>query len=166
MKVHDDHLYHGAALIQIAEHPQFTAINSLKLKAKPLRSAYVINNEIAIYLKYASESVDPFSEYVFTFTKQHLKELSQIKKRVDKFFLALVCVEDREICCLSYEDLVELIKNRKSAKGASENQYTILVTVPQGQSLRVYVNAPGVKKTMLGKPLIIRRKDFPNRLFV
>ncbi len=31
MTIHDDHMYHGAALIQIAEHPQFTAINSLKL---------------------------------------------------------------------------------------------------------------------------------------
>ena len=29
MKIRDDHMFHGAALIQIAEHPRFTAINSL-----------------------------------------------------------------------------------------------------------------------------------------
>jgi len=31
MNIDDNHMYHGAALIQIAEHPQFTAINSLKV---------------------------------------------------------------------------------------------------------------------------------------
>ena len=30
MKIAQYHLYHGAALIQIAEHPSFTAINILK----------------------------------------------------------------------------------------------------------------------------------------
>lgn len=34
MKIHDDHLYHGAALTQIAEDDQFTAINALKLGGK------------------------------------------------------------------------------------------------------------------------------------
>lgn len=34
MKIHDDHLYHGAALTQIAEHPLFIAINALKVGGK------------------------------------------------------------------------------------------------------------------------------------
>lgn len=80
-------------------------------------------------------------------------------------FIAMVCVEDREICCLSYDDLFELIKSRETAKGSKENQYTILVTVPAGKSMRVYVNAPGVKKTWLDEPMIFKRKEFPDKIF-
>ena len=32
MNIKDDHFYHGAALIQIAEDKRFTAINALKVK--------------------------------------------------------------------------------------------------------------------------------------
>jgi len=35
MKIADDHLYHGAALLQIAEHAQFTAINRLTTTKRP-----------------------------------------------------------------------------------------------------------------------------------
>ena len=30
MRIDKDHLYYGAAVIQIAEHPSFTAINDFK----------------------------------------------------------------------------------------------------------------------------------------
>ena len=77
----------------------------------------------------------------------------------------VVHTRQTEICCLPYDTLTELIEGRKAEKGAAENQYTILVTVPKGKSLRVYVNAPGKKKTMLGKPLIIKRSAFPDQIF-
>ena len=76
-----------------------------------------------------------------------------------------MCVKDREICCLSYDQLKSLVDRRKAAKGASENQYVILVTAQKNKSLRAYVNAPGVKKTSLGSSLIIGRNSFPDLLF-
>ena len=165
MKVHDDHLYHGASLIQIAEHSQFTAINSLKIKNKTLRTAYKVNNDIGVYLKYAQNPINRFKEYPFKFQAEHLKEFSDIAGVIDRLFLALVCVKAREICCLSYSELVAIIERRKKAKGDDEDQYTILVTIPQRKSMRAYINAPGVKKTMLGSPLIVPRNSFPERLF-
>ena len=48
MHIDDDHLYHGSALIQIAEHPHFTAINSLKVKGKLVRAAYKINDQMEV----------------------------------------------------------------------------------------------------------------------
>ena len=165
MKVHDDHLYHGAALIQIAEHPQFTSINSLKLKGRALRSAYEINDGIGVYLKYAGRPTQSHREYLFTFTKDHLQELLDIHKKLDALFLALVCVKDREICCLSYSELCELIKRRKTAIKTTEDQYAVLVTMPKRKSMRVYVNAPHVKNKMLGKPMIVNRNEFPAKVF-
>lgn len=165
MRIHDDHLYHGAALIQIAEHRHFTAINSLKIKTKILRTAYKINNDIGVYLKYAQNPTKTFKEYVFTFQNEHLRELHNVTEVVDKLFFALVCVQDREICCLSYADLISLINKRKKAKGTDEDQYAILVHIPKGKGMRAYVNAPGVKKKMLGAPLVIARNNFPDGLF-
>ena len=165
MKVDDDHLYHGAALIQIAEHPQFTTINSFKLTTGVSRSAYKINDEIGVYLKYASKPTPAFKEYVFTFRREHLNELKEIALKVEKVFMALVCVAAREICCLPYKPLTDLVAKRRAAKGAAESQYNVLVTLPARKSFRVYINKPGAKKTMLGKPRIINRNDFPDKLF-
>ena len=55
MKIDDDHMYHGAVLLQIAEHPRFTAINTIELSGQKSRSAYRINDRIGIFLKYASK---------------------------------------------------------------------------------------------------------------
>lgn len=165
MKIDDNHLYHGSALIQIAEHKLFTAINSLKAGSKVFHNAYKINNDIGVYLKYGSKPKNPYKEYNFTFSREHQRELRNISKRVQRVYLGLVCVQDREICCLSYDQLNRLITARRHAAGKAESQYTVLVTVPKGKSFRVYVNSPGVKNTILSTPLIVRRRDYPNRIF-
>jgi len=165
MKIHDDHMYHGSALIQIAEHPEFTAINSLKIKGNVVHNSYKINDAIGVHLKYASTPTKAFKEYVFTFPQDELDELSQIAEVCEKLFLGLVCVKDREICCLSYFQLNGLIDARRSAKGGSETQYVVLVTALKSKSLRAYVNAPGVKKKIVGSALIVSRSSFPGGLF-
>jgi len=38
LKLDDNHLYHGGALIQIAEHDKFTAINVLKIGQKNIKT--------------------------------------------------------------------------------------------------------------------------------
>ena len=165
MKIHDDHMYHGAALIQIAEHPQFTAINSLKGKLADYENAYRINSDIAIYLKYAGKPNKAHQEYVFTFNKPNLAELDAIAKVNGKTFLALVCVDAREVCCLNYSELQTLITRRRKAVGKVEDQYTLLVTAQKNEGLHVYVNAPNTKNKKLEKDIIVSRNAFPNDLF-
>ena len=165
MKIHDDHMFHGAALIQIAEHPWFTAINSLKMNGANYSNAYRINDDISVYLKYGSNPNKSFREYQFTFTQAHLAELSAIAQANQKTFLALVCVKGREICCLQYQQLLSLIDQRKSIAGKQEGQYIVLVTIPKNSSMHVYINAPGQKKMKLGKDIIVSRNAFPKVLF-
>ena len=165
MKIDDDHLYHGSALLQITEHPTFTAINSIEVLGQRSRSAYRINDNIGIFLKYASKP-SKIREYPFTFTSKHLKELAVIDDKMASTFIALVCVKDREIACLEYEQLLDLVARRKVSKGTSENQYVVLVTAPAGRQLRAYINAPARKNAILGKPIFIRRLAFPEALFV
>lgn len=165
MKINDDHMYHGAALTQIAEHPAFTAINVFRTRQGASRSAFVINSNIGAYLKYAGKPKRPFGEYVFQFRTEHLLELRKIAKNHRYVYLGLICVKGRQICCLSLEMLNELIGRRQKEKGGEEDQYTILVTIPKGGYFRVYINAPGKKKTWLGDQFKIARRDFPNKFF-
>ncbi len=165
MKIDDDHLYHGSALLQITEHPTFTAINSIDVLGQRSRSAYRINDNIGIFLKYASKP-SRIREYPFTFTSRHLEELAAIDDQMVSTFIALVCVKDREIACLKLEQLLDLVDRRKASKGTFEDQYVVLVTAPAGKRLRVYINAPARRKTILGKSIFIRRRAFPEALFV
>jgi len=166
MHVHDDHMYHGAALIQIAEHEQFTAINALKIQGEVIPVAYRINDDIAVYLKYASKpSANKFKEYPFTFKEDQLEELESIFEANQKLFIALVCVKDRCICCISYDQLKDLLQRRKDAKGVIEEQYAVLVTASKRKAFRVYVNAPGKKNKTLGTALVVARNRFPVAIF-
>ena len=164
MKINNDHLFHGAALAQIAEHPRFTAINAFADDTTVSRSAFKINAEIGLYLKYATKPKKPYSEYTFTFSTENRDELVAIGKRSARVFLALVCVDAREICCIPLSEFDALIATRKKAKQSDEEQYSLIVTVPKGKSIRVYVNTPGKKGRKLGESTV-PRKNFPGILF-
>lgn len=113
MHIHDDHMYQGAALTQIAEHPAFTAINAFKNNGEKSRCAFRINDSIGTCIKYASAPKGRYSEYLFTFQKKHLDELALLREKSGKVFAVLVCIKDKEICVLSYAELTRLIELRK-----------------------------------------------------
>lgn len=165
MQIREEHLYHGAALNQIAEHKRFTAINALRVKGKTSRSAFKINDGIAVYLKYCSKPKGRFTEYKFTFNKPQLKELTDIDSVGDNLHLALVCVKDRHICCIPYTMLTDMIAKRQADAGYSEDQYQLLVTLDAGEAFRLYINKPGRRKVMLGSAKKVARNRFPNDLF-
>ncbi|WP_242101572.1 hypothetical protein [Lysobacter sp. M2-1] len=165
MKIQDEHLYHGAALIQIAEDHRFTAINGLKVGAKVVNSAYKVNDSIAVYFKYAVNPHGKYKEYVFTFKSDQIQQIRKIATAHESTYIALVCVGAREVCTISADQLADLIAARQKANGGQEDQYTLLVTADPGKSLRAYVNQPGKKATILGKPLVVGRNAFPNSLF-
>lgn len=164
-KISLDHKYHGAALTQIAEHPQFTAINSLMVNAVKSRCAFRINADRAVYLKYATAPNRSWQEFVFTFTAANLLDLSNIASQNQKVVIGLVCVKANEICGIEYPNLMKLIARRERAFGAPEPHYTLLATLDKSEAFRLYVNQPGVKKVILGEPLKIARNKFPAIIF-
>jgi hypothetical protein len=167
VRIDKNHLFHGAALLQIAEDPHFKAINPIVVIGGVSRSAYEVYGtqaRSAVYLKYATAPTVAYEEYVFNFDEDHLAELKELAALAPKLFLALICVEAHEICCLPYEKLISLIYERKERKGTSERTYTLLVTAYAGRSFRVYMNAPGKKGERLGE-LVVPRNAFPGDLF-
>jgi hypothetical protein len=164
MKINQDHLFHGAALTQVAEHPTFKAINEMSPGGVRSRCAFRINADIYLYLKYATKPKGPFKEFIFTFNRASLDELQALVAPGHKIFIVLICVQAAQICCITYDKFLALIAQRRAKKGADEAAYSILVTLPAGKSFRIYMNAPGRKKKML-KEKIVPRDDFPNILF-
>ncbi len=165
MHIHDDHRHYGSALIQIAEDPHFTAINAVRYRGRISRCGFRINKEIGVYLKYTSEPRgQTIPVYPFSFSQENLKELRSMRRNHPRLFLALVCVEDREICCLPFEMLSRLIDARKKFKGCVEEEYIVEVFIEEGNRLRVWINSPGRKYTVADR-LIIPRNDFPGKLF-
>jgi hypothetical protein len=164
MRINFEHLYHGAALNQIAEDQHFTAINAFKANGHVSRSAFRVNDDIGVYLKYCSEPKGAFDEYKFTFNGEHLQELRSLAEKCDRVFLALVCVKDGHVCCLPYAAFQRLLGLRRASSGVEEATYQVLVVLPGEKEFRAYVNAPGVRRKMLGETKV-PRNAFPSGLF-
>ena len=164
MKINDDHMYHGAALTQIAEHPVFKAINAYWSKGKKSSCAFRINDTTGIYIKYAGSPRGAAKEYVFTFTQAHLEELTKLREHCTGVFAVLICIEAKSICVLSYGQIMKFVKIRQDAKGAPEEQYQIFITAPANKQFRAYTNQPNRKGIMLGETLVARNA-FPEILF-
>jgi hypothetical protein len=165
MRINDDHMYHGAALTQIAEHPTFKAINAFWQKGKKSSCAFRINDSTGIYIKYAGAPHGTAKEYVFTFTKPQLEELSVLREQCVKVFVTLVCIKVKEICVISYGQLQHLIQGRRRELGTDEDQYQVLVTALPNKQFRAYINCPARRGIILGEPLLVQRKAFPEILF-
>ena len=167
MTIKDEHLYHGAALMQIAEDDEFTAINRLDLLGNPSGSAFRINDNIGVYLKYNSVDPRPNGEYPFTFSQDTLKDLAAMEEaKLKKIFVALVCVKAEQVCVLTWPRLKEMITIRETAAQEKESQYVVLVTARGNSKLRVYLNVPGKKGLLLKKTESkVARKAFPSALF-
>jgi hypothetical protein len=164
MRIRDEHLYHGAALNQIAEHKKFTAINTLKVKGKVSRSAFRINAQTDVYLKYARKTAGKFKEYQFIFTKDHRAELKNIVDAGGDLYIVLVCVRDKHICCITYQEFEKLLEARRKSAGRVEAQFVILVTLSPGEAFRAYVNSPGKRGKFLKPKLKIPRNRFPENV--
>jgi hypothetical protein len=126
MHIDDDHRHYGSALLQIAEDPHFTAINALRYRGTNSRCGFRSNKEIGIHIRYRSEPKGlRFPAYSFVFSQENLAELRNMSKRLNRVFLALVCVQDREICCLPYSDFEELIAARQVENDRPEDEYVV-----------------------------------------
>lgn len=165
MKIDLDHMYHGAALIQVAEDERFTSINAFHRRGALVNGAYKINEDTILVLKYASEPNGSFEEYQFGFSKKNVTDLFHIRKDNEKIFFGLVCVKDREICCLPYELFRNLIKLRREAVGSREDNYTIKVVLAAQKRMRVYINFPRSPGNAIGDPIILPRSAFPSTIF-
>ena len=95
MKTQRKHLFHGAALSQIVEHPAFTALN----KASDAYGHYLVNGSTRMFVKYRGNHDGP---WLFQFSCDEVaRVLDDISSGfAGRSFVVMVCA-DTTICALS-----------------------------------------------------------------
>lgn len=177
MHIDKDHLYYGAAVIQIAEDEHYTSINQFSdtngTTSQKMRCAYVVNHDTGVYLKYlkmtrrSTWDNKATHEYVFQFSRAELNKIELLATRHPKCFIGMICIESEEIICLSKAELDQLIAARLHAAIRREATYSVVVAIFSETKDRpkVYVTPPHTKNKYLGEPLIIPANLFPRKLF-
>ena len=134
MKIQEQHLFHGPALVQIVEHRSFKALN----KADKKYGHYAVNDKRRLFVKYLTKKTPP---WVFAFSPAEIKAIKADIASGAKTFLSLVCGTST-ICCLAQKEIQSVV-DLNSPKSQS-----IRVEVPKGGSQRVSGSAGALKKTI------------------
>jgi hypothetical protein len=102
--IRDNERYHGVvlsrlvrgaeAMVRVAVHPR-------------LRSAYIVNREAALYVKFSTSRLSPWS---FVFSQRHHAELAYLREEFALTLVALVCGGDG-IVCLTAAEYLDLVEN-------------------------------------------------------
>lgn len=87
--------YHGAALARLVRSDDALAVK-LALH-KDYRSVYTLEGRIALYMKYSTSRLSPWT---FGFKVEHQGEIAALRDEFDDAFITLVCGTDG-IACLS-----------------------------------------------------------------
>ncbi|MCC6487393.1 MAG: hypothetical protein IT364_07820 [Candidatus Hydrogenedentes bacterium] len=165
MKIDKDHMYHGAALIQIIEHKSYRSVKTYGSRRGKSNCTFLVNGETGILIKYASSPRGRADEYSFTFTQAHLRQLKAMGRDFRHAFAVLVCIDAAEICVLSHEQINDFVVLRKEDnRNQVEPQYQIKVTAQRNRKFRAYIDAPNQKGLLL-KETKVSRNDFPKVLF-
>jgi hypothetical protein len=170
MHIAKDHLFHGAALLQIAEDRRFKAINAMQIGSTIYRNAYRINDNIGVFLKYGTNPSRAYGEYQFNFNKETREEIHEIGKSVERMVLALVCIKANAICCITHRQFWNLILARVAADEAAgdeeKDQIPIVMTAKKNHEFHVYVNDPHQRGHMIPKSdFHVPRNAFPRKVF-
>ncbi len=158
MKIQDEQHFLGAALMQISEDDRFSSINPLIVGGKKIANGFLINDNTALFLRYRRKGEE--RNYRFKFTAEHLDDIVQAPiKKLERVVLGLVCVEDREICCVDLAQLTGMMHFRDGPVIDEDAAYTITVIADENCSFRVAGKEPGGKFTHA--EVVIARNRFP-----
>lgn len=97
--------YFGIAFTKII---RLNKVNSLRPYASGDNSAYILNENIGIFIKYSAKRLSPWT---FTFLKDHQDKIQRIADQYSKVFLLLVCNDDG-VVCLSFLELKKVLDDK------------------------------------------------------
>ena len=97
--------FHGLVLVRIVHNSKNPV--SISRYSDSTNSSYIVNN-VGLFIKHSTSRMSPWA---FSFHKQHLDEILEIKNQLAKVYIALVCNDDG-IVCLSFDELNQLVNSR------------------------------------------------------
>lgn len=90
--------YHGAVLARLVRDRRARTINLAVHPRYP--AAYVLEDEIAVYVKYSTSRLSPWT---FGFKSEHRNEIANLRKELREVFVTLACGFDGVVCLGSDE---------------------------------------------------------------
>lgn len=144
--MHNFEFYHGAAVIKIVHSGHFKTVESFGKN----NSSYLVDEKIGLYIKYSQKRMSP---WIFTFDKEHIKEVKDMLDLLNNVFVVFVCSDDG-ICCLNWKEFCNIIS-------IDSDNYPkwIKVNRKKNEKYSVY----GIDGDLRHK---IGNSDFPNKLKV
>lgn len=143
MKIQEQDVYHGSALMQIVEHPSFKALN----RAARGYGHYLVNADRQVFVKYRKRS-----PWQFVFAADELSSLSAAASGDTRVFVCLVCGQ-KTICALNADEMDQIIDV------TAGTQQSIRVEAPEGASCRVSGSRGKLKRT-------VPHNSFPKKIFL
>lgn len=124
MKIQEKDQFHGSALTQLIDHPQFKTIK----RAGDKYGHYIANQNRHFYIKYRKNKA---SSWTFQFSPQDVAELYDAIKANNYVFLCLVC-GTTTICALNMEEISIIIDLSNT-----DSSQSITIGVSNGGRCRV-----------------------------
>lgn len=138
--------YHGVALARLLHGTNFAV--SLRRFAAEDNAAYILNDNIGIYIKYSTKRLPPWR---FTFQKRHQDQLLEMKKHLGAAYLVLVCNGDG-LVTLSFEEVSQIL----------DDVHDRTEWISANRSKREMYAVAGSNGKLTFK---IGKHDFPSKLF-
>ena len=137
--------FHGSALVRLVQDKRTTGI-----KLYSGNNGYLVNNAAYIYLKHSAKRLPP---WIFTFLPEHVKDIDEVRNRIQHIYIVLICCDDG-ICCLSFKELSQII---------------FIGDTDKSKSIRIS-RSPREKYAVSGSDGRLNYKigdnDFPRKIFV
>ncbi|HEV3039555.1 MAG TPA: hypothetical protein VHA33_17415 [Candidatus Angelobacter sp.] len=105
--------YHGAAIIRVLEDSRCRSVRKDGV-------GYVINEEVAVFLKYSTKARSPWG---FTFDGEDINRCHRMEQKHERLILGLVCGGDG-VCALEWREADKLLANKpgRIAAGRKHNE--------------------------------------------
>ncbi len=98
MKIQQQDLFHGAALMQVVEHPRFKALNKAPDKKY---GHYVLNNDTRLFVKYTTGDGP---DYWFNLSRDDVSAIKKDQADGHRVFAVLVCGSET-VCAIPADEL-------------------------------------------------------------
>lgn len=138
--------YHGAVLTNLL-HGSGQSV-TIELFPSESNASYIINKDIGLFIKHSAKRMSPWR---FSFAQEHQNEILEMKNRLGKVFLSLVCGEDG-IVILSFDDI----------KALHNETHDPVEWISVARNKNEHYSVKGSDGSLGCK---ISRKDFPRKLF-
>lgn len=123
--------YHGAVLARLVRTGESKAVQC-GLHPR-FRSAYILNERIAIYVKYSASRLSP---WMFRFKAEHRNEIVKLGDEFQEVFITLVCGFDG-VACMSVQEYRQVEGSESVRVARRKRQKYSISSGDSGRTLRI-----------------------------